>query len=351
MHSKEILAALAHVCSQVIGKWLPLPAQLQIDPGKTTSRAEQVFKDLGFAGLDITAWKEILVNEISSFQPDLPWLGLILQRRDVSIQQIAEAAFQHFSGIEKNRARYVGFYDCDYPPLLKYIARPPLGLSILGDIELLSAPSIAVIGSRRTTYEALRASVDVGVSCQRHGLVVVSGGALGCDIAVHEGMLVGDNDQVRAVVVQAGGLTTTFPRTNERVFSEILSRGGSVISERLWFQEVRPHDFPSRNRIVSGLCSATVVMAAAVRSGSLITATEALEQGRDVYVFCHDASDVRFEGSARLIEDGATPFFSADELIKNLSFDYSALTASQLRKETDYCQNVREVDTFIRDSS
>ena len=351
MHSKEILAALAHVCSQVVGRWLPLPTHVQNHPNKETSRAELLFKDSGFSGLDMTAWSEILVNETSCFTPDLPWLALLLQRRDISIEHISEAAFRHFSCVEKAKGRYVGFYDCDYPPLLKYIARPPLGLSILGDVELLSAPSIAVIGSRRTTYEALRAAVEVGLICQRRGLVVVSGGALGCDIAVHEGMLVASDDPVRAVVVQAGGLNAMFPRTNERVFSEILSRGGSIISERLWFQEVRPHDFPSRNRIVSGLSSATVVMAAAVRSGSLITATEALEQGRDVYVFCHDASDVRFEGSARLIEDGATPFFSADDLINNFSFDYSALTSSQQVARTSSCQSHREVGTFIRDSS
>ncbi len=351
MYSKEIIAALAHVCSQLVGKWLPLPTQTEIEPCKSNSRAELLFRDSGFSGLDVSAWSEVILNEVSCLKSGLPWLSSLLQRRDVSVQQTAEAAFGHFAGLGKAGGRYVGFHDFDYPPLLRYVARPPLGLSVLGDIELLSAQSIAVIGSRRTSYEALRASVDVGLVCQRRGLAVVSGGALGCDIAVHEGMLVANNDPVRAVIVQAGGLISMFPRTNDRVFSEILSRGGSIISERLWFQEVRPHDFPSRNRIVSGLCGATVVMAAALRSGSLITAIEALEQGRDVYVFCHDASDVRFEGSARLIEDGASPFFSADDLINNLSIDYGALTHSLQRSDTGYCQNVREVGTFIRDSS
>lgn len=351
MYSKEIIAALAHICSQVVGKWLPLPAQEQIDPSKLKSRAELLFRDCGFCGLDVSAWSEVILNETNCFKPSLQWLSPLLQRKDVSIDQIAEAAFRHFTGLQKAGGRYLGFHDFDYPPLLKYIARPPLGLSILGDVELLSAPSIAVIGSRRTSYEALRASVEVGLICQRRGLGVVSGGALGCDIAVHEGMLVGNDDHVRAVVVQAGGLRSMFPRTNDRVFSEILSRGGSIISERLWFQEARPHDFPARNRIVSGLCSATVVMAAAGRSGSLITASEALEQGRDVYVFCHDASDVRFEGSARLIEDGATPFFAAEDLVNNLSIDYSALTTFWETSKTNYCQNVHEVGTFNRDSS
>jgi DNA processing protein len=330
---------------------LPLPTGDQIDPIKLNSRAELLFRESGFRGLDVAAWSEVILNEASCLKSVLPWLCPLLKRSDVSIEKISEAAFGHFSGVDKARARYVGFHDFDYPPLLRSIARPPLGISILGEVELLSVPSIAVIGSRRTSYEALRASVDVGIVCQRRGLAVVSGGALGCDIAVHEGMLVGNDDAVRAIIVQAGGLASMFPRANNRVFSEILSRGGSIISERLWFQDVRPHDFPSRNRIVSGLCGATVVMAAACRSGSLITATEALEQGRDVYVFCHEPSDVRFEGSVRLIEDGASPFFSAEELINNLSFDYSALTDWRGHRETTYCQHVAEVGTFMRDQS
>jgi DNA protecting protein DprA len=203
-----------------------------------------------------------------------------------------------------------------------------------------------VIGSRRASYEALKTTVDVGLECARSEIGIVSGGAVGCDIAAHEGMLVSGMTNIQAIVVQAGGLVGLFPKSNLGTFSEILLRGGAIISERLWFQAVRPHDFPSRNRIVSGMCEATVVMAAALKSGSLITASEALEQGRDVYVFASGLNDVRFEGSTQLIHDGATPFLSAAELMTILSLNYGDLSLVEPSQQADYCQEDLNVGTF-----
>jgi DNA processing protein len=304
------------------------------------------FDSSGYAGLDSRAWLELLEHDVSSFSPWLPWLPKLMQQRKISIRNIADAAELHFSAIMKNSASYISINDWNYPKLLKYIARPPLGLTLLGNQEAICQPSIAVIGSRRASYEALKTTVDVGLECARAEIGIVSGGAVGCDIAAHEGMLVSEIANIHAIVVQAGGLVGLFPKSNLGTFSEILIRGGAIISERLWFQAVRPHDFPSRNRIVSGMCEATVVMAAAQKSGSLITASEALEQGRDVYVLSSGYDDVRFEGSTQLIRDGATPFLSATELMAVLSLNYGGLSLDSPSRRAGYCQEVLNVGTF-----
>jgi len=351
MITVKLYTALAHVTSQLLERWIPAPSQRH---GESTDarigRPQLVFDSSGFAGLDSKAWLELLENDVSSFSPWLPWLPKLMQQKKISIKGIADAAELHFSSIMANGACYISIHDWNYPKLLRYIARPPLGLTLIGNQDVICQPSIAVIGSRRASYEALKTTVDFGLECARAEVGVVSGGAVGCDIAAHEGMLVSGVTNIHAIVVQAGGVVGLFPKSNLGTFSEILFRGGAIISERLWFQAVRPHDFPSRNRIVSGMCEATVVMAAAQKSGSLITASEALEQGRDVYVFSSGHDDVRFEGSMQLIRDGATPFLSATELMSVLSLNYASLSVASPSRRADYCQEDLNVGTFNRET-
>lgn len=343
----RLYTAITHVAGQLLGQWIPPPHQVNFsDFHNTELTAHQKCCDYGFSGLNSADWLELLEQDVSSFSPRLTWLVKLLKLRKLTLNQIAEATERHFMGLTRGGGLYVSIHDSSYPPILRQIARPPLGLSLLGNEVVMTAPAIAVIGSRRASYEALKMSVEVGLGCAAFGLGIVSGGAIGCDIAVHEGMLVTESDEISAIIVQAGGLSSLFPKTNATVFSRVLAKGGAIISERLWFQSVRPHDFPSRNRIVSGMCEATIVMAAASRSGSLITAREALEQGRDVYVFGGGYDDIRFEGSNRLIEDGATVFFSATELLDILSINYGALSGHVNSRDASYCQNVGKIDTL-----
>ena len=347
MITAKLYAALAHVASQILDKWVPVSVKRsseQVD--RFSADFQHIHDSPEYAGLNVGAWLELLEQDVSSFDPWLPWLPKVLEQRKVSLSDLAESAARHFSAISDAGAHYASIYDWNYPKLLKHIARPPLGLTIIGNDEVLCQPSIAVIGSRRPSYEALKMSVEVGIACARAGLGIVSGGAIGCDIAAHEGMLVSDREQIKPIVVQAGGLSCLFPKSNLMAFSEILQRGGAIISERLWFQMARPHDFPSRNRIVSGMCEVTIVMAAAPKSGSLITASEALEQGRDVYVFSHADGDARSEGSMQLLKEGATPFLSASELMEVLSLNYETLSHIAQSELSNYCQEVVNVGTF-----
>jgi DNA processing protein len=146
--------------------------------------------------------------------------------------------------------------------------------------------------------------------------VVVSGGAFGCDIAAHLGVLRGRFNPAPAICVFAGGLARLYPRANDRVFRQLLATGGVLVSERLWYASCRPRDFTARNRIIAGLSGLTVVMQAAQRSGALVTARLALDRGADVAVLHHPQDDVRARGSQQLLADGAVGFYTVHELLQ-----------------------------------
>jgi DNA processing protein len=330
MIMNELLTAITHVASQLVGTWFPAPG-----PGIESHFTDQLpvavqqYQVGGLGGVDQNSWIEILESDLSGFKPCLLWLEKLLRARKINLPVLADAAVRHFNGSASASAKMISIHSAYYPALLRQIARPPLYLTVLGDIELMRRSCVAVIGSRKASYEALRASVDMGMLLARSPWTVVSGGAIGCDIAVHEGMLASGEENASAIIVFAGGLHARFPRCTDRTFSEVLSRGGLLVSERLWFQDVLPRDFPARNRIVSGMCAVTGVMSASPRSGSLITAQEALEQGRDVYVFDTSIDDARMDGSRQLILDGACPFFTPEEFLDHLTQGYPVVP--------DYC--------------
>ena len=344
----ELFTAMTHVATQLTGRWFPIPnVSGSIAVGCDLTAVRQ-FANGGYSSVTQDGWYEILEIDASSYVPALTWLDVLLRKNKMTLTKLSEAAYRHFQESSSYQAETISIHSSDYPSLLRWIAKPPLLITALGNLNLLQRRCIGVIGSRKASYESLRTSVETGISLAKTDWGVISGGAIGCDIAVHEGMLASGVNEVAAIVVFAGGLHDRFPRCNERAFKEILSRGGLFISERLWFQDVLPRDFPARNRIVSGISQAVAVMAAAVRSGSLITAQEALEQGRDVYVFDCDSgeADVRFEGSRQLIDDGAFPFLDSGHLLEYLKDGYDAFPEVSLGHTRGTCQVASSIGTF-----
>ncbi len=224
--------------------------------------------------------------------------------------RVAKSLVAHLKAVESRGATICFPGDAIYPPNLAHIADFPLALVCLGNSGNLSRAAISCVGSRRASPRALNASFLTGAGLARLGWQVVSGGAFGCDIAVHRGVLT--QNPALATVVFAGGLEALHPSGNSRVFAEILASGGVLVSERMWHAPSLPHDFPVRNRIVSGMSSAVVVLEAAERSGALITARTALDQGRDVWVLDPAPDDIRAAGGLRLVESGAKVFTTAD---------------------------------------
>jgi DNA protecting protein DprA len=302
MKIDQKILLLTHVASQLLGRWFPAPSIFS-------------YKLCNLGLLDQSTYRDLIECDMGADDPYFGWLWSYVEQGRLTVAKLLDAVERHVDLVLRDDGNMIFIDSPYYPESLRFIARPPLVLSVLGQVDLLLNRCVGVIGSRRASYESLRASAEVGQKLSELGFSVVSGGAIGCDIASHEGVLQNSSD-ARAVVVFAGGLSSRFPRCNERTFNELLERGGLFVSERLWFQQVLPHDFIARNRLLSGLSEAVVVMGASIKSGTMVTAREALEQGRDVYVFSpSDVPDVRMDGSVSLSQDGAQVFKSADELL------------------------------------
>jgi DNA processing protein len=243
----------------------------------------------------------------------LPWLNVYFSRADPEGTLLLDKICSHLQSCNNEGATYRLLCDPDYPPLLREIPQPPLGLSLLGDPFLLNTSKISVIGSRRTASPVLQECHRLGYLLAKLGLTVVSGGAFGCDIATHTGVLSSGLSPLPAVVVFASGLKHLSPQGNRPRFEDILRGGGVLLSERLWDQVPMPYDFPIRNRIISGLSMWTLVMGASRQSGAMLTAKLALDQGREVCVYLPDPDGYYCEGAQILEREGALAFISADD--------------------------------------
>ncbi len=209
---------------------------------------------------------------------------------------------------------FVHFRDADYPPLLRHIYAPPAMLYARGSLEGVGESAVAMVGSRSGSRDALEAAYQIAYGLAEAGIVVVSGLARGIDAAAHKGALDGGG---RTIAVLPSGLgTDIYPFQNKKL-SERIIESGALVSELPMAYPVRKTNFEQRNRIISGMCWASVIVQAQMRSGSLITARHALDAGRTVFAAEWGASPLA-AGSNMLIEEGAEPVESAGCILKRL---------------------------------
>ncbi len=220
-----------------------------------------------------------------------------------------EKVLREWRQAEKLGARFIALPEPDFPPGLRAIDSPPPLIALRGDAELLRKPMVALVGSRNASAAGLAMTERLARGLGAVGYVVVSGLARGIDAGAHRASLA-----TGSVGVLAGGLDRPYPPENLALLEEMAERG-AVVSEMPFGYEPRGRDFPRRNRIVSGLSLATVVVEAARRSGSLITARFAQEQGREVFAVPGSPLDPRAEGTNDLIRDGALLCASARDVI------------------------------------
>jgi len=201
--------------------------------------------------------------------------------------------------------------DPQYPDLLREIADPPLVLYARGDVSVCNGTTtVAVVGTRRPTRYGLRVAARLGRELSAAGLVVVSGLARGIDAAVHQAV-VGEGC---GVAVLAGGLDRVSPRSNRRLAARLLDRG-ALLSEHAPGTPPLPGRFPVRNRIITGLSKGTVVVEAAERSGSLVSARHALDQGREVLAVPGNVDSPMSQGTNGLIRDGCAPMLEITDVL------------------------------------
>jgi DNA processing protein len=210
--------------------------------------------------------------------------------------------------------RIVPFGDRLYPPLLTQIADPPPVLWVSGQIDALGNPAVAIVGSRAGSTYALTVAERLGAELAGRGITVVSGLARGVDSAAHRGAL---SVNGITVGVLGCGADLVYPAEHAPLANEIVRRG-AMLSELVPGTVPKPAFFPLRNRIISGLVRAVVVVEAGEKSGSLITARCALEQGRDVLAVPGNVLNGRNRGGHALLRDGARLVESADDVMEEL---------------------------------
>ena len=199
-----------------------------------------------------------------------------------------------------------------YPAMLAQLETPPPVLAVRGRAEWLTRPALAIVGSREASAAGLRMARMLASDLGAAGYVIVSGLARGVDGAVHDASL-----RTGTIAVLAGGLDKPYPPQNLKLHDEIATRG-AVVSEAPLGAVARARDFPRRNHIISGLARAVIVIEAAERSGSLITARAAAEQGREVMAVPGSPLDQRARGANALIKQGAALIESAEDVIAAL---------------------------------
>ncbi len=202
-----------------------------------------------------------------------------------------------------------------YPASLKEIADPPFLLGYRGNVELLSDPQIAVVGSRHASKAGIEAAKDFAHYLSDQGITITSGLALGIDTAAHQGALLGMG---KTVAVVATGLDRIYPASNRQLGTQIVDEG-VMVSEFALGTKPLNYNFPRRNRIISGLSVGTLVVEAALKSGSLITARTALEQGREVFAVPGSIHNPLVKGCHQLIKQGAKLVESGQDILQELA--------------------------------
>ena len=225
-------------------------------------------------------------------------------KRSIKVAQIRDIESQ-IKKANKVGAKVILSCDDDYPKLLKQISDAPPVLFVLGHTHLLSKRCIGVVGTRAATLNGKNFASHLAKELSEQDYVIVSGMAKGIDRAAHTGALQNASDKGGTIAVLGTSIDEIYPPENKDIYDEIKERG-CIISEFPFDTILMPQNFPRRNRIISGLSEGILVIEANLKSGSLITAKEALSQGREIFAVPGSPLDPRAAGPNALIQDGAT---------------------------------------------
>lgn len=236
--------------------------------------------------------------------------NLVRLRSQVILEQVWER-------IQQQHVTVLTWDDESYPRRLKDIDQPPPVLYVKGTLEEQDDWAVAVVGTRHVTTYGRQVADEISGTLARSGVIVVSGMARGVDTIAHQAAL---NAGGRTIAVLGCGVDVVYPPENSRLAAQIIEHG-ALISDYPLRTAPESQNFPPRNRIISGLSQAVIVVEAGVTSGSLITATFAAEQGRDVFAVPGSILAPQCQGTNRLIRDGAAPLLSPQDVLEALNLD------------------------------
>ena len=222
------------------------------------------------------------------------------------------------SPLGRGETQMVCILDDEYPALLKMIPDPPLVLFYLGSLSMLAQQTIAIVGARQCTTVGKLVAEKLAADLAEQGICTISGLAYGIDAAAHKGALSKTGGCTAAFL--GAGLGNIYPRQNQYLGEKIIAEGGVLLSEYPYEIQPRPYQFPERNRLISGASLATIMVEGGERSGSLITARMALEQGREVFAVPGSPLSEVSKGCHRMIRQGAALVTSADEVMEEMGW-------------------------------
>jgi len=236
--------------------------------------------------------------------------------RFISQRQIIDIDSE-INKISKHDLSVVTRQDKGYPEILRHIYSPPLALYVRGHVDRLNTFAIAIVGTRKASIYGKENAAQLGYGLAISGVTVISGLARGIDTCAHQGVL---RARGVTIAVLGCGLDIVYPPENYELMNEITSNG-AVVSEFPMGTRPLKHNFPLRNRIISGLSRGVVVVEAAEKSGALITASFALDEGREVFSVPGRVGQAQSKGTLRLIKDGAKLVENADDILDEFNPD------------------------------
>ncbi|MBC7751756.1 MAG: DNA-protecting protein DprA [Candidatus Saccharibacteria bacterium] len=216
----------------------------------------------------------------------------------------------------------------EYPSLLSKIPDPPPFLFYRGNVQCLHQPQLAMVGTRKPSPSARKIAFEFARELAQSGIWISSGLAQGIDADCHRGALAAGGG--RTIAVLGTGIDMCYPTAHQSLYDQIVAEGGLVLTEFLPKTEPLAHHFPRRNRIVSGMSVGVLVVEAALKSGSLITARLAAEQGRDVLVIPGHIANEQVAGCHQLIREGARLVTSVEDILEDLNLSRNPLLAAEL---------------------
>ncbi len=258
-----------------------------------------------------------LINHCGSAENALAMLPELSRRggatRSLRISSIEDAE-RELEVASRHGACFVGIGEPDYPPALRHIDGAPPLVAIKGDLTSATRPSVGIVGSRNASVVGAKFAAMIARRCGQNGYVITSGLARGIDTAAHRASV-----ETGTIAVLAGGLDRPYPPENLGLLDEITKGGGLAISEMPFGWEPRARDFPRRNRLIAGISLGVVVVEAAEKSGSLITARMAGDFGRIVFAVPGSPLDPRCHGTNALLKQGAVVTTGPEDVLEALA--------------------------------
>ncbi len=288
-------------------------------------------KGIGWKSIDLLMQSLSSLTQIWTLSlEELTGMG-IDEKLVVSIkQQISIEVIQEYQDeYAKRHIHFMTRLDEDYPKLLEEIPQPPWVLYYQGDIQLLHQPLIAIVGTRVPTMYGKKMAEVFAADLASRGVGIVSGLARGIDSLAHQGAL--NSPHGKTIAVTGTGLDRIYPKENVLLY-EAIANQGLIITETPLKTAFHPGLFPIRNRIIAGLCLGTFVIEAAEKSGSLITADQALEQCRDVFALPGPVNSPKSTGCLRLIQQGAKCVITVDDILEEYTHNV-AVSSINIEKD------------------